>query len=162
MSRLEAQEQEQAQSLPLPVAMQPWVKLFDPHEPMRARIADRVRRSIGGQIKDALVEAGLPGSRDQAVFVPPGNTAFWKLHYMCTAQPFFVPAVVSAPMVNGLQPQGECPVPPHSWFGYGSYSESSRSKFLSDAELCEKVLRLGFARVAILESPQQLRTLNCK
>jgi len=138
------------------------MSLFDPYDPFRALIADRVGHKVGGQLKQALIEAGLPGSRDTVVFVPPRNTAFWKLQHECTAQPFFVPATVSAPMINGLQPQGECPTPQDGWFGYGPYSESSRSQPLSDTELCEKAVWLGFARVAIIDSLEQIRALNCK
>ena len=139
-----------------------WVSLFDPYDPFRALIADRVGHQIGSQLKQALIQAKLPHSRDMVVFVPPGNMAFWKLQHECTAQPFFVPATVSAPMINGLQPQGECPTPQDGWFGYGPYSESSRSQPLSDTELCEKAVWLGFARVAIIDSPEQVRALNCK
>jgi len=73
------------------------VSLFDPYDPFRALIADRVGHQIGSQLKQALIQAKLPHSRDMVVFVPPGNMAFWKLQHECTAQPFFVPATVSTP-----------------------------------------------------------------
>ena len=154
--------QDQQPELRLSPVSASWVSLFDPHDPLRALIADRVGHQVGGQLKQVLIEAGLPRSRDMVVFVPPGNAAFWKLQQECTAQPFFVPATVSAPMINGLQPQGECPTPQDGWFGYGPYSERSRSQPLSDTELCEKAVWLGFARVAIIDSPRQVRVLNCK
>jgi hypothetical protein len=159
MNRLEERE-DQPQLLPSLIS-ESWVQLFDPNDPHRTRIADMARRSIGGQIREALVDAGLPDSYDTLVFVSPKNTAFWKLNDQCAAQPFFVPATVSAPMINGLQPQGECPTPHDGWFGYGPYSESSRSKPLSEGELCEKASKLGFKRVVIMKSPRQLRDLQC-
>jgi hypothetical protein len=159
LSGLEGQDQQRQWR---PSSVKSWVSLFAPYDPHRTLIADRVRHSVGGQLRQSLVEAGLPGSRDMAVFVPPGNTAFWNLQHECTAQPFFVPASVSAPMINGLQPQGECPNPRDGWFGYGPYSERSRSQPLSDTKLCEKAVWLGLARVAIINSPQQIRVLNCK
>jgi len=162
LSLLNGLGQDQQPQLRLSPVTASWMSLFDPYDPFRALIADRVGHKVGGQLKQALIEAGLPGSRDTVVFVPPRNTAFWKLQHECTAQPFFVPATVSAPMINGLQPQGECPTPQDGWFGYGPYSESSRSQPLSDTELCEKAVWLGFARVAIIDSPEQVRALNCK
>jgi hypothetical protein len=141
----------------------PWiVGLFDPNDPLRVQIAERVRHSKGGQIRETLTKAGVSRSRKHAVFVPPENIEFWTLHQQCTAQPFFVPATVSAPMINGLQPDGKCPVPSDGWFGYGAYSSSSRAKAFKDEKLCEEAIGLGFGSVVIMESQQQVRVLTCK
>jgi len=65
-------------------------------------------------------------------------------------------------MISGLQPPGECATPRDDWFGYGPYSEMSRSRPMSDSELCEKAVWLGFEKVAVIDSPRRVRVLNCR
>ena len=163
--RLQTSDGQQSTQAPSPGAASKRVfaMLFDPWNKIRINVANRAQRSVGGQLRRALIDAGLPASHCNIVFVPPGNTAFWSNHEICTGRPFFVPGTVSAPMVDGLPPdEATCPIDRNTGYGYASYSDASRSKVISDAELCEKVRHIGFAEVTIVETPGQIRSLDCR
>jgi hypothetical protein len=139
-----------------------WEKLFALDDTTRMRIADLARRSPGGQMHELLNAAGVPGSRDQVVYIPPRNTQFWTMHEVCFAVPFFVPALAGVPMIYGLPPDKEtCPIGRDQGYGYASYSEESRSATVSDAQLCEHARQIGFKKVVIMDSPLALRMLSC-
>ena len=140
-----------------------WSILFSPGDTARTQIASLARDSVGGRVRDALVEAGLPVSRDTVVFVPPSNTAFWTMNSVCTAQPFLIPALIGVPMVDGLPPDKiTCPIDPDTGFGYNAYPEDARASTKSDAELCDDARQVGFERVAILEASLQTQFLDCE
>ena len=101
-------------------------------------------------------------SRDTAVYVPPGNVAFWNLSTLCTAAPFFVPALAGAPMLYGLPPDREkCPIDSVTGFGYGAYGDASRSRAVTDPQLCERARHSGYRRVIVLDDPENARALDC-
>jgi hypothetical protein len=134
-----------------------------PSDPIRSRIADGIRRTPGGRLHQRLMAASTDGTRVDAVYVPPANAAFWQMHTLCTAQPFFVPSLSSLPMVLGLPPnREECPVSPETGYGYADYQDASRSVPLSDAGLCAKLRSVGFRTALVLESPDASRILTCR
>jgi hypothetical protein len=139
-----------------------WRGLFSPADATRGRITQAARSSPGGQMQELLRTAGVLGSRDLVVHIPPDNAAFWSLPRLCSAAPFFVPAAAGLPMVHGLPPSKEtCPIGPDHGFGYSAYSERARSAPLSDVQLCERVREIGFKRVLIVEAPSNARILAC-
>jgi len=60
LSLLSGLGQDKQPQWPLSPVGASWVSLFDPYDPFRALIADRVAQQTGGQLKQTLIEAGLP------------------------------------------------------------------------------------------------------
>jgi hypothetical protein len=136
---------------------------LSPNDSIRRRIADGIRRTPGGLLHARLMAAATAGTRVDAVYVPPTDTAFWRMQKLCTAAPFFVPALSSLPMVLGLPPdKAECPVSAETGYGFSDNPEPSRSVSLSDVSLCETLRRDGFRTALVLESPDASRVVTCR
>jgi hypothetical protein len=121
-----------------------------------------LREGTGPRILATARQSPLP----DAFFVPPANEVYWRFASGGN-RPFenltFLPAHFGVPMLLGLPP-----------LGYGQnfqeiidgltwrYRENARSRSLSDNELCEHARRRNVARVAILESPDAVRQLDCR
>ena len=135
---------------------------LSPGDSIRSGIADGIRHTPGGRLDQRLIAAATGEVRVDAVYVPPADTAFWRMQKLCTAAPFFVPALSSLPMVLGLPPdKAECPVSAETGYGFSDSPESSRSVSLSDTALCETLRRDGFRTALVLESPDASRVVTC-
>lgn len=135
------------------------VALLTPGHPARHALANDVKRTPGGQASDALLAAGITGARHAAVFVPPDNLAFWNIGVECRADPFFIPAIVGAPMLKGLNPLGlNCPKEPY--YGFSSYKDAN-SEPLSDQQLCGLARPWKIDTVFVLETPAKVRKIRC-
>ena len=129
----------------------------------RAHVAGAVARTPGSRMAAAIAKAVARAPGRPVVFVPPGNTAFWTLHALCTAPPFFVPAVTGLPLVLGLPPDEDtCPLPLDTGFGYAAYAETSRSALMSDDSLCAKLKTIDFDTALVVETPDTVRTVVCR
>jgi len=136
------------------------ISFLSPYDPIRRHIAEAVRETAGGRMGSRL----LSEARDaDVVYVPPTNSAFWRITKICTTPPFFVPAFAARPLVHGLPPsREECPLPVETAGGYFSYDDSSRSIALSDSQLCADVRHRGFRTVLVLAGPDDSRTVTCQ
>jgi hypothetical protein len=112
-----------------------------------------------------LVEAAKSGRdpRAFAVYVPPGNRAFWGGKDVCQKRPFLIPALTGIPMLKGVP--RECPVI-GSWgaFCCRDYGPESFDEELAPGDLCAHAARRGIASVFVLRSvdePDRNEVLRC-
>ncbi|MCK1640751.1 hypothetical protein IVA95_24980 [Bradyrhizobium sp. 157] len=135
------------------------IALLTPGHPARAALANDVKRTPGEQARNTLLAMGIAQAHREAVFVPPDNLAFWNIAVECRASPFFVPAILGAPMLKGLSPPAlKCPGEPH--YGFARYKDAA-SEPLSDEQLCARAARWNLNTVLILSTPSTGRTLRC-
>ncbi|XSC45936.1 hypothetical protein ACF1BQ_008045 [Bradyrhizobium sp. RDT10] len=135
------------------------IALLTPGHPARYALANDMKRTPGAQARDTLMATGIAQAHRAAVFVPPDNLAFWNIAVECRADPFFVPAIVGAPMLKGLNPPAlKCPREPH--YGFANYKDAA-SESLSDQQLCARAAPWKLDTVLILSTPSTGRTLRC-
>ena len=139
-------------------AWQRIVALLAPGHPARLALAEDVRQTPGGQARQTLLSMGLMRDSLAIVFVPPENSAFWTNYLDCRGDPFFVPAILGAPMLKGLNPSvRKCSEYPYA-IGYGSSAASETS---TDSQLCARAVDFGFTTVFILLTPATGRKIEC-
>jgi hypothetical protein len=102
---------------------------------------------------------GITQSYRAAVFVPPDNVPFWTIAVECRQDPLFVPAILGAPMLKGLNPPAlKCPKEPH--YGFADYKDAS-SEPLSDQQLCARAAPWKLDTVLILTTLTTGRKIHC-
>jgi hypothetical protein len=134
--------------------------LLVPGHRARRELAADVSRTPGAQARQTLLSLGLTQDRHAAVFVPPENQAFWSTYEDCRGDPFFVPAILGAPMLKGLNPAASKCVR-DVYYTFTAYAADAASQATGDAELCNRANRLGFDTVIILATPAAGRRLAC-
>lgn len=136
------------------------IGLLTPGHPARYALANDMKRTPGAQARETLLAMGVTQDHRSAVFVPPDNVAFWNIAVECRADPFFVPAILGAPMLKGLNPPAlKCPKEPH--YGFTDYKDAS-SESLSDQQLCARAAPWILDTVLILSTPATGRKLRCR
>jgi hypothetical protein len=136
------------------------IALLTPGHPARYALANDMKRTPGAQARETLLAIGVTQAHRSAVFVPPDNVAFWNIAVECRADPFFVPAILGAPMLKGLNPPAlKCPKEPH--YGFTDYKDAS-SESLSDQQLCARAAQWKLDTVLILSTPATGRKLRCR
>jgi len=135
------------------------VALLTPGHPARYTLASDMRRTPGAQAKETLLAMGITQAHRGAVFVPPDNVAFWTIAVECRSDPFFVPAILGAPMLKGLNPPAlKCPREPH--YGFANYRDA-HSESLSDQQLCASAAPWKIDTVFILTTRSTGRRIRC-
>ena len=136
------------------------VELLGPGHPARKAMARDVERTAGAQSVQTLLAMGLAQDNRAAVFVAPDNLAFWTLYEDCRSIPFFVPAVLGAPMIRGINPPAlKCPKEPH--YGYPAYAADAVSQPTTDSELCSRAASSGLKSAFVLSTPAIGRKIDC-
>ena len=136
------------------------VALLAPDHPARQALAADVKQTPGAQAKQTLLSMGLMQDTRAAVFVPPDNLAFWTTYADCRGNPFFVPAVLGAPMLKGLDPSSlKCARDPY--YGFIAYRPDANSEPSTDSQLCARAMDLGFTAVFVLDAPASGRRIAC-
>ncbi|UPK02095.1 hypothetical protein [Bradyrhizobium sp. 170] len=135
------------------------IELLTPGHPARYALASDMKRTPGWQVKATLLAMGITQSHRAAVFVPPDNVPFWTIAVECRQDPLFVPAILGAPMLKGLNPPAlKCPKEPH--YGFADYKDAS-SEPLSDQQLCARAAPWKLDTVLILTAPTTGRKIRC-
>jgi hypothetical protein len=114
-------------------------------------------------VEQQLAAAAVtPEAADTIVYISPDVSTFWMLEHnrTCWDKSFDVPGVLGLPLINGVRTGvNGCEVTPY--YGMADYGSSSWNVEMSDAQLCQKALRLGFAQVLVIaEDERQL--LGCQ
>jgi hypothetical protein len=136
------------------------VALLAPGHPARYALADDVKRTPGGQAKQTLLSMGLMQDSRAAVFVLPDNLAFWTTYPDCRGNPFFVPAILGAPMLKGLNPSAlKCARDP--FYTFATYKTDANSEASTDLQLCARAADSGFTTVFVLTAPATGRKIEC-
>ena len=136
------------------------IELLTPGHPARHALASDVKRTPGAQVRQTLLALGIADAPRAAVFVPPDNLAFWNIAIECRQDPLFVPAILSAPMLKGLNPvELKCPKEPY--YGFTDYKDAN-SEPLSDGQLCARARPWAIDTVFILTTPSSGRKLQCR
>lgn len=118
------------------------------------------------------VETFAAGGADAAVFVPPGNTAFWtrlqpQNPYWCISPQLMIPAMAGIPMLRGIGPasfESQCMPPGLIWYGFGRHQAQHRTGDLDDWKLCQLAKDWGLQRVYVVNAIDELgrnRRLAC-
>jgi hypothetical protein len=135
-------------------------ELLAPGHPARGALAEEVKRTPGAQAMQTLQSMGLSQDRHAAVFVPPDNSAFWSTYEDCRGDPFFVPAILGAPMLKGLNPTAlKCARDPY--YSFAAYPADARSEASTDQQLCARAADAGFDTVVVLMTPGTGRKMQC-
>lgn len=134
------------------------IALLTPGHPARYALASDIRRTPGARTIETLLGLGMAQAHPVAAFAPPENRAFWTNAVECRADSLFVPAMIGAPMLKGLNPLN-CPREP--FYGFTDYKDSY-SEPLSDQQLCARAMPWKIGTVFILASPDSGRRLNCR
>ena len=133
-------------------------ELLAPGHPAREALAEDVKRTPGAQAKQTLLSMGLSQDPHAAVFVPPGNSAFWSTYQDCRGDPFFVPAIIGVPMVKGLSPSAlKCGL-----YSPPVYPPDAGSAPSTDIELCMRAARSKLTRIFVLETSTAVRKIDCQ
>jgi hypothetical protein len=141
-------------------AWQRIVALLAPGHPARLALAEDVRQTPGGQAKQTLLSMGLMRDSLAIVFVPPENSAFWTNYQDCRGDPFFVPAILGAPMLKGLNPSArKCAR--DRYYSFAAYKPDASSEASTDSQLCTRAADSGFNRVLVLMTPAAGRKIQC-
>lgn len=139
--------------------LQRLIALLTPGHPARYALASDIHRTPGAQARQTLLTLGIMDAHRAAVFVPPDNVAFWTIAIECRQDPLFVPAILGAPMLKGLNPpELKCPKEPY--YGFADYSDA-HSEPLSDQQLCTRAERWAIDTVFILQTPATGRKIRC-
>jgi hypothetical protein len=135
-------------------------ELLAPGHPARQALAEEVKRTPGAQAMQTLQSMGMSQDRHAAVFVPPDNAAFWSTYEDCRGDPFFVPAILGAPMLKGLNPSAlKCARDPY--YSFAVYPPAAGSEASTDQQLCARAADLGFDTVVVLMTPATGRKMQC-
>lgn len=135
------------------------IELLTPGHPARYALASDMRHTPGWQVRETLLAMGITQSHRAAVFVPPDNIPFWTMAVECRQDPLFVPAILGAPMLKGLNPPAlKCPNEPY--YGFADYKDA-RSEPLSDQQLCARAAPWKLDTVFILTTPTTGRKIRC-
>lgn len=134
------------------------IALLTPGHQARYALASDIKRTPGARSRETLLAMGMAQAHRAAAFAPPENRAFWTNAVECRADPLFVPAMIGAPMLKGLNPLN-CKREPY--YGFADYKDSY-SEPLSDQQLCAQAAPWKIDTVFILGSPDSGRRLNCK
>jgi hypothetical protein len=135
------------------------VALLTPGHRARYALASDMKRTPGAQAKETLLAMGITQAHRGAVFVPPDNVAFWTIAVECRSDPFFVPAILGAPMLKGLNPLAlKCPREPY--YGFANYRDA-HSESLSDQQLCASAAPWKIDTVFILTTRSTGRRIRC-
>jgi hypothetical protein len=136
------------------------IELLTPGHLARQALASDVKRTPGAQVRQTLLALGIADAPRAAVFVPPDNLAFWNIAIECRQDPLFVPAILGAPMLKGLNPvELKCPKEPY--YGFTDYRDAN-SEPLSDGQLCARAKWWAIDTVFILTTPTAGRKLQCR
>jgi hypothetical protein len=143
-----------------PVTWRRLVALLAPNNHVRRALASDVKRLPRAQSVETLLAAGLTQTADAAVFVPPENSTFWSSYRDCRAVSLFIPAVLGAPMLKGLNPTApECHNEPN--YGFPAYPPDAVSQASTDSELCARATKWGLRTVFVLATPVHVRKIEC-
>jgi hypothetical protein len=135
------------------------VALLTPGHPARYALASDMKRTPGAQARQALLALGIMDAHRAAVFVPSDNGAFWTIAMECRQDPLFVPAILGAPMLKGLNPpELKCPKEPY--YGFADYKDAN-SEPLNDQQLCARAEIWAIETVFILNTPATGRKIRC-
>jgi hypothetical protein len=135
------------------------IALLTPGHPARYALASDMKRTPGAQARQTLLAMGLMDVHRAAVFVPPDNVPFWTIAVECRQDPLFVPAILGAPMLKGLNPlELKCPKEPY--YGFADYKDAN-SEPLSDQQLCTRAELWAIDTVFILNTPATGRKIRC-
>jgi hypothetical protein len=135
------------------------VALLAPGHPARYALASDMKRTPGAQARQTLLALGLMDAHRAAVFVPPDNVAFWTIAIECRSDPLFVPAILGAPMLKGLNPsEFKCPKEPY--YGFTDYKDAN-SEPLSDQQLCARAELWTIDTIFILNTVATGRKIGC-
>jgi hypothetical protein len=134
------------------------IALLTPGHQARYALASDMTRTPGARSRETLLGMGMAQAHRAAAFAPPDNRAFWSNAVECRADPLFVPAIIGAPMLKGLNPLN-CKREPY--YGFADYKDSY-SEPLSDQQLCARAAPWKIDTVFILASPDSGRKLSCK
>jgi hypothetical protein len=138
-------------------ARQRLFELLTPGHPAREALVEDVKRTPGAQAKHTLLSVGLAQDRHAAVFVPPDNSAFWSTYQDCRGDPFFVSAIIGAPMVKGLTPSAlKCGL-----YSPPVYLPDAPSAAATDTQLCTRAARWKLTTVFVLETSTSVRRIEC-
>lgn len=135
-------------------------ELLAPGHPARRALAEEVKRTPGAQALQTLQSMALSQDRYAAVFVPADNAAFWNTYEDCRGDPFFVPAILGAPMLKGLNPSAlKCARDP--FYSFAVYPPDAGSEASTDQQLCSRAADLRFDTVVVLMTPATGRKMQC-
>ena len=118
-------------------------------------------RSTGAQLIAAVRASTGVVRSDFAVFIPPGNTLFWKFQEKCLEKHNVQPALTGQPSLLGAPPKEYGCIKDAYQADYGKDIDS---RSMSDAELCERAVKRNIRSVLVLESLHNLesnRILSC-
>jgi hypothetical protein len=133
--------------------------LLTPGHPARYALASDMKRTPGAQARQTLLALGIMDAHRAAVFVPPDNVAFWTIAIECRQDPLFVPAILGAPMLKGLNPpELKCPKEPY--YGFADYKDAN-SEPMSDQQLCARARLWAIDTVFILQAVTTGRKIHC-
>jgi hypothetical protein len=136
-------------------------ELLAPGHPARRALADEVKRTPGAQAIQTLQSMGLSQDRHAAVFVPPDNAAFWSTYQDCRGDPLFVPAILGAPMLKGLNPAAlKCLR--DQYYAPGAYAPDAISELMTDAQLCDRATVSKVTTIFVLNISTTVRKIECK
>jgi len=135
------------------------IALLAPGHPARNALPGDMKRTPGAQVRQTLLTLGIEDSHRAAVFVPPGNAAFWNIAVECRQDPLFIPAILGVPMLKGLNPpEFKCPREPY--YGFTDYRDAD-SEPLTDQQLCSRAERWAIDTVFILDTLTTGRKIRC-
>jgi hypothetical protein len=145
---------------PAPTHLGRLAELLSPLGRVRRALAADQERLPRAQALETLINAGLTQTPNAAVFVPPENTRFWSFYRDCRAVSLFIPAMLGAPMIRGLN--GEAP---GCWrepgYGFPAYGPDAVSQPSTDDELCGRAQKWGLRTVFVLPTPVEVRRIEC-
>jgi hypothetical protein len=137
------------------------ITLLLPAGGRRQAFADDVMSLPRAQSIKTLLDAGLADTPGSAVFIPPDNATFWSHHQDCRTASLFIPALLGAPMIRGLNPTApECRDEPD--YGFPAYGPDSVSQPSTDDELCAHATKWGLRTVFVLAKPTEARRIDCR
>jgi hypothetical protein len=137
-----------------------FAELLSPGGDVRRMFASEVERLPRAQVLQTLLSAGLAETPDAAVFVPPENTRFWTTYRDCRAVSLFIPAMLGAPMIRGLNGmEARCWREPD--YGFQVFGPDSVSQPSTDDELCSRAQKWGLRTVFILPTAVDVRKIDC-
>jgi hypothetical protein len=138
------------------------IELLSPAHSTRANLAGDVKRVSGAQTVQTLISAGALRESHSLLFVPPENDAFWSTYADCRSDPFFIPAALGVPMLNGINPTAPAKLA-CAWNSYYfiGYTPDSASVSMSDEKLCSHATGFNFSSIYILSNQTSVRKLSC-
>ena len=136
------------------------VALLTPGHQARYALASDMKRTPGAQASETLLAMGITQAHRAAVFIPPENLAFWNIAMECRADPFFVPAILGAPMLKGLSPPAlKCPSEPY--YGFTNYKDAKFRTIERPATLRPGCTLENRTRYSYSRRPATGRKIHC-